>query len=89
MDVFEGKLSPDPGVYRCAVATSHRESEVEYLRRIEVLAHAVVEAAADEGWLAFGDAGRSAATPLRRTINELATWLRFQHDEQDGCQSPP
>ncbi|HEY0118451.1 MAG TPA: hypothetical protein VGC04_06705 [Cellulomonas sp.] len=68
--------------------TSARPSEIEYLHRVEVLAHAVVEEAAAEQRLEFGDGGQAAATPLLRAINELASSLRFDHDEHDGCSSP-
>ncbi len=71
--------------YHRAVVRSPRQSKVEYLHQVEVLAHAVVEEAAAERWLEFGDTGHAAATPLRRAINELATALRFRHDEHDGC----
>ena len=59
--------------------------EIEYLRHIERLAHAVAEEAAREGWLVFGADGQSAARPLERAVNELATALRITHYEGDGC----
>lgn len=62
-----------------------QESEIEYLRRIEGLAHVVTAAAMDEGWLAFGDEGQEATTPLRRAVNDLVTNLRFTHYDGDGC----
>lgn len=61
------------------------QSEIEYLHRVEALARAVVEEAAAEQRLEFGDAGQAAATPLFRAINELASSLRFHHDEHDRC----
>ncbi len=54
------------------MVSSRRDDEVEYLRRVEILAHAVVEEAAAEQWLEFGSAGQSAATPLRRAVNVMA-----------------
>jgi hypothetical protein len=62
-----------------------RESEIEYLRRIERLAHEVTEQALDEPWFAFGDDGQRADRPLECAINELATNLRMVHHEGDGC----
>lgn len=62
-----------------------RESEADYLRRVEGLAHEVVEHALNEPWFAFGDDGQRAERPLERAINELATNLRMVHYEGDGC----
>lgn len=64
---------------------SSRPPELEYLRLIEKLAHEVVEQAAEEGWLEFGDVGQQAPTPLQRAVNTLATELRFRHHPDDGC----
>jgi hypothetical protein len=64
---------------------THREPEIEYLRRIERLAHSVANEAALEGWLAFGDEGDAADAPLHRAVNELATHLRMTHYLGDGC----
>jgi hypothetical protein len=62
-----------------------RDSEIDYLHRIERLAHTVVEEAAREGLLVFGVAGESSARPVERAINDLATELRFVHHDGDGC----
>jgi hypothetical protein len=62
-----------------------RPSELDYLRRIERLAHEVAEQAAVQGWLTFGSDGEHAAIPLHRAINELATNLRVVHPLGDGC----
>ena len=48
------------------MAGAPRQSEDDYLRRVESLARAVVTAASDEEWFAFGDAGQVAVTPLER-----------------------
>lgn len=61
------------------------ESDLEYLRAVELLAHEVVGKAAAEDWLAFGDEGQKATVPLQRAINELATRLRMVHYDGDGC----
>jgi hypothetical protein len=56
----------------------------DYLRQIELLALDVVAAAQDEGSLTYG--GEPAdATPLQRSVNELARTLRHHHFEDDGC----
>jgi hypothetical protein len=60
-------------------------AEIDYLHRVEALARAVVELAAQEPWFGFGDEGRLAARPIERAINELATRLRFVHGQGDGC----
>lgn len=65
--------------------TAARESDVDYLRRIERLAHEVTARALNEAWFALGDDGQRAERPLERAINELATNLRMQHYEGDGC----
>lgn len=65
--------------------TDAREDDIDYLRRIEQLAHEVTERAMDEAWFAFGDDGQRAERPLERAINELATNLRMEHHEGDGC----
>jgi hypothetical protein len=62
-----------------------RLSDDDYFRAIEGLAHVIVEEAASEGWLEFGEQGQTAATPLRRAVNALATELRFVHYPGDGC----
>jgi hypothetical protein len=67
------------------VAATERESDLDYLRAVELLAQEVVEEAAAEGWLAFGDEGQKATVPLHRAINQLATRLRMVHFEGDGC----
>ena len=62
-----------------------RESEIDYLRRVEQLAHAVVDEAADasEGWLSLlPDAAE--ASPLQRAVNDLARNLRMRHFDGDG-----
>ena len=67
------------------VAMPH-DSEIDYLRRVEQLAHAVVDEAADpsEGWLSLlPDAAE--ATPLQRAVNDLARNLRMRHFDGDGC----
>lgn len=61
------------------------EGDLDYLRSIESLARGVVEQAASEGWIAYGDEGQQAKVPLRRAINELATRMRMVHYEGDGC----
>ncbi len=60
-------------------------ADLDYLKRVEVLAHDVVTAAASEGWVAFGDESNSSDTPLMRAVNALATELRLRHYEGDGC----
>jgi len=63
-----------------------RDSEIDYLRRVEQLAHAVVDEAADpsEAWLSLlPDAAE--ATPLQRAVNDLARNLRMRHFDGDGC----
>jgi len=65
--------------------TTARESDIDYLRRIERLAREVTSSAAVEAWFAFGERGQLAERPLERAINELATHLRMQHVEGDGC----
>lgn len=56
----------------------------DYLRRVEVLAHQIVERAADEAWHRL-DAEPPDATPLQRAVNELARVLRHVHFDGDGC----
>ncbi|MFH8577435.1 hypothetical protein [Streptomyces zaomyceticus] len=58
--------------------------ELEYLRRIERMAHAVAEAAAQEGWLSFLPEP-SEATPSQRAVNAMARRLRFAHFDGDAC----
>ena len=64
---------------------AEREGEIDYLRRIERLAHAVIDLAGGEPWFAFGEEGQRAALPLERAMNEPATHLCFQHYGGDGC----
>lgn len=59
-------------------------ADLDYLNRVERLAHDVVAAATSEGWVAFGDEDTSG-TPLARAVNALATALRLRHYEGDGC----
>ena len=74
---FDGKV----------VAVIERESEAEYLKRVERLATDVAERASGEGWLTYlpDDADLS---PLQRSINELARNLRHVHFDGDGCLNP-
>lgn len=67
------------------MSAPRRPTEIEYLRLIETLAHEVVEQAAEEGWLEFGELGQQAPTALQRAVNALATELRFRHHPDDGC----
>jgi hypothetical protein len=67
------------------VAAAERESDLDYLLAIESLAQEVVDQAAAEDWLTFGDQGQKATVSLRRAINELATRLRIVHFDGDGC----
>jgi len=62
-----------------------REPEIDYLQRVEGLAHEVVEVAARQGWLAFGVEGEQAEDALHRAVNVLATNLRMMHFDGDGC----
>jgi hypothetical protein len=72
--------------YALAMPTPRkRPSEEEYLRLIERLAHEVVEVAAREDWLTFGEDGQADPEPIRRAVNALATELQFVHHEGDGC----
>ncbi|MEU6744952.1 hypothetical protein ABZ914_01855 [Spirillospora sp. NPDC046719] len=59
-------------------------SESDYLREIEARCRAVVEAAAGEGWLTYGEAVEET-TGLRRAVNELARTLWHYHYQGDGC----
>lgn len=67
------------------MASGQREDDFDYLRAVEALAREVVEEAADEGWLAYGEEGRRAKAPLQRAINDLASRLRMTHYDGDGC----
>ncbi|NVI88442.1 hypothetical protein [Actinomadura sp. BRA 177] len=58
--------------------------EHEYLRRLELLCRELVDHADDEGWLSYLDEPESA-TPLQRTVNEIARTLLHYHFEGDGC----
>jgi hypothetical protein len=60
------------------------DDEPSYLRRVEVLAHAVCDRAMDEGWLSYRP-DPDEATPLQRAVNELARNLRHHHSSTDGC----
>ncbi|MFI9503817.1 hypothetical protein [Nocardia sp. NPDC052566] len=62
------------------------DDELAYLRRVELLAHAVCDSALDEGWLSYAPDSEDA-TPLQRATNELARNLRHVHFEGDGCLS--
>ncbi|MEV0427738.1 hypothetical protein [Micromonospora sp. NPDC050495] len=53
------------------------DADVDYLQSVERLAHAVVEEAAQEGWLAFIVDEEVGQTQLQRAINALARELRF------------
>ncbi|MFB9707514.1 hypothetical protein ACQP10_03855 [Streptosporangium sandarakinum] len=59
-------------------------SETEYLRHIEHLARAIVDAADGEGWLALTGVS-DEATPLQRAVIETARHLRHHHFDGDGC----
>lgn len=65
-------------------AMDERLTEVEQLKKVELLAHNVVERAFEEGWLSYLP-DDDDQTPLRRSINELARNLRHVHDDGDGC----
>lgn len=56
----------------------------DYLRKVEALAHEVVDRAAEEHWLSYGS-DPSDATGLQRAVNELARWLRHVHHDGDSC----
>ncbi|MFF3215482.1 hypothetical protein ACFYYB_33215 [Streptomyces sp. NPDC002886] len=58
--------------------------ELEYLRRVERMAHAVAEAAAQEGWLSYLP-DLPETTPSQRAVNAMARHLRFTHFHGDGC----
>ncbi|MEW9530410.1 hypothetical protein [Microbispora sp. NPDC049125] len=62
-------------------------SEPEYLRHIEHLTREIVNAAADEGWLTYGD-DPLEFTPLQRAVNEVARHIRHYHFDGDGCIDP-
>lgn len=59
-------------------------SDQDYLRQIELLARDVVDAAQDEGSLAYGS-DPDDATTLQRAVNQLARHLRREHFAGDGC----
>ncbi|WP_433147036.1 hypothetical protein ACQPZ8_05715 [Actinomadura nitritigenes] len=59
-------------------------SEYEYLREIEALGRAVVDAAAGDGWLADDEAFEETSV-LRRAVKELARALWHYHYKGDGC----
>ena len=64
--------------------TQNRDDDIDYLQRIESLAKEVVDRAASEGWLTY-QPDPQTATPLQRSVNELARHLRHVHHEGDGC----
>jgi len=61
-----------------------RQTELEYLKRVEELANLVCDEALEEGWLSY-EPDPPDATPLQKRINELARNLRHVHYEGDGC----
>lgn len=58
--------------------------EHEYLRRLDLLARELIDRADDEGWLSYLPDPESA-TPLQRTVNEIARSVLHYHFEGDGC----
>jgi hypothetical protein len=66
------------------MAVPEREIDLEYLRRIESLAHDVVACASDEGWLSYMP-DPDGTSQLQGSVNELARSLRHVHYEGDGC----
>jgi hypothetical protein len=64
--------------------TSSELSDLDYLREIERLANRVTVEASNEGWLSFGT-DPEGATPLQRSVNQLARAVRRYHFEGDGC----
>ncbi|MBB5075965.1 hypothetical protein [Nonomuraea endophytica] len=56
----------------------------DYLRRLELLSRELITRALDEGWLSYAP-DPDEATPLQRTINEIARSVRHYHFEGDGC----
>ncbi len=60
-----------------------RESEIDYLHKIEGLSSLVRDRASDEGWLTYLDDAEQS--PLQQAINELARHLRHIHFDGDGC----
>lgn len=60
------------------------EHEYEALHRLELLCRELVDRAYDEGWLTCLPDPESA-TPLQRTVNEIARSLLHYHFEGDGC----
>ncbi|MBO1753189.1 hypothetical protein J4G33_15385 [Actinotalea sp. BY-33] len=69
------------------MAMPDQEGDVDYLQRVERLAHAVVDHAQDEPWFAYGEDGQAAERSLERAINDLASHLRHTHHDGDGCLS--
>lgn len=61
-----------------------RLSEEAYLKHVEVLAKVVCDEAFQEGWLSYPPINQNQ-TSLQRAINDLATNLRGDHHEGDGC----
>jgi hypothetical protein len=64
--------------------TPAKLSEPEYLRHIEHLARKLVAAAADEGWLTYGE-DAAGLTPLQQVISEIDGEIRHYHFDGDGC----
>ncbi|MFI7057612.1 hypothetical protein ACWDOR_37095 [Streptosporangium canum] len=58
--------------------------ELDYLRRVELLARDLVERAFGEGMLSCSP-DPDDANPLHRAIDELARTLRHYHFDGDGC----
>ncbi|MET8146848.1 hypothetical protein ACIBSW_14300 [Actinoplanes sp. NPDC049668] len=75
------------GRWQAAVVPDSEESELEYLRQVELLAQDVFDRALDEGWLSSGP-DPDGATPLQQAINALVNQLRVHHFEDDGCVDP-
>lgn len=61
-----------------------RMSDDEYFRQLEVRANEVCSRAFEEGWLSYLP-DPVDATPLQKSVNELARSLRQVHDQGDGC----
>ncbi len=61
--------------------------ERRYLADVESRANAVVDHAADEGWLTYLESEESDQTPLQKSVNALARDLRIVHHPDDGCCS--
>ena len=61
-----------------------RINDDDYLRKVEAIAHEVVERAAEEGWLSYAS-DPAGATALQRAVNDLARSLPHVHFNGDGC----